>query len=111
MFYYLDLTSRSNEITRYVFVIESENRQRWADMRLIQIQQLNSEGFSVTNYDPLIHTPTTSHYMSRPWKARWKKIWFDNDQGAYWLINPFGSPNTEICLAASTTIELLNYPL
>lgn len=111
VYYNLDLAFDNNEIRRFVFLIERENRQRWADMRLIQIQDKNSQGVRVDNYNPDIHLPTGHHYMSRCWKARF--IWLvEYDDGGvdvegYWLINPFGNPRTKMLLYETDTIRSL----
>ena len=93
--WYLDMEG-GGVITHYTFRVETQQRGGWVGMRLIRIE----DDRGITDYDPLVHTPDLSHYMSHLWKARW--IWVvPTDNGyiveRYWLVRPFGGDNN-LCL-------------
>jgi hypothetical protein len=69
MFYYCDFES-SESTTRFTFRIETVKQKGWVQMRMVSIEDLSDTDKKFDEYDPLIHTPEKSHYMSFTYTSR-----------------------------------------
>jgi hypothetical protein len=99
MFHYLDLIRSNDEVRRFTFTVEERSGGGWAKLRLVRIEDSQPlPGVpQVVTYDPAVHTPEGSHYMSHPWRAR-------ASGSSYNLIGAFGNPGSLMSLDETETI-------